>query len=79
MPLLQILDTHPFAAGMAAGVMLTFSTLMLCALFLYSLEKIKTTARERARVPSNHSNHLRQTTHPVLSQTASSPDSRSVS
>src|SRR4029077_1305313 len=76
---LQILDTHPFAAGMAAGVALTFFTLMLCAVFLYSLEKTKAMARESARAASNHSNPLRQTTHGVLSQSAASPDSCSVS
>jgi hypothetical protein len=77
MTVFQILDTHPFAAGMAAGVVLTFSTLMLCAVFLYSLEKIKGLAREGVRAASSHSN--RQTAHPVLSKAAASPDSSSAS
>ena len=52
MPIIEIIHTHPFAAGLTAGVLLTFCSLVICAMFLHSLEKIKAIARESAKATS---------------------------
>jgi hypothetical protein len=54
MTLVEIVHTHPFATGVAVGVLLTFCCLVLCAVFLYSLEKVRATARERAKSTSRN-------------------------
>ena len=52
MSVIEIIHTHPFAAGIAGGVVLTFCCFVLCAVFLYSLEKTKALARESAKATS---------------------------
>jgi hypothetical protein len=54
MTVIEIVHTHPFAAGVAVGMLLTFCSLALCALFLYSLEKMKAMARESAKAMSGN-------------------------
>ena len=49
MPVIEIIHTHPFAAGVAVGVLMTFCSLILCMVFLYSLEKVRTMAGESAK------------------------------
>jgi hypothetical protein len=57
MTVIEIVHTHPFAAGVAVGMLLTFCSLALCALFLYSLEKMKAMARESAKAMSGNQAH----------------------
>ncbi len=71
----QIFDTHPFAVGMAAGVILTFCTLLFSAVFLHLLGSMKERARESARTQTQ----LKPEPHPILPKVVHSPDSRSVS
>jgi hypothetical protein len=53
MTVVEIIHTHPFAAGAALRVLLTFCSPVLCAVFLYSLEKTRAMARETEAAPGN--------------------------
>jgi hypothetical protein len=74
MTLFQIIDTHPFASGLAVGMMLTFGTMLLSALFVRLLIKARNTPGSVAlsNEASNHSNH---TTRAI---SAAAPDSSSI-
>jgi hypothetical protein len=68
MTLFQIMDTHPFASGLAIGMMLTFGTMMMCAGFLKLLLQARNSAPSLA-LPQVSSN---QTVNPIPPISASS-------
>jgi hypothetical protein len=45
MTITEIVHTHPFAAGVAVGILLAYGSLVLCTAFLFTLGKTKTIAR----------------------------------
>jgi hypothetical protein len=60
MTVIEIIHTHPFAAGIAVGIVLAYGSLALCAVLLFTLEKTKALARattkpdpDRPRVESS--------------------------
>jgi predicted RND superfamily exporter protein len=49
MTVIEIVHTHPFAAGIVVGIVLAFCSFTLCTAFLYSLEKSKALAHENTK------------------------------
>jgi len=73
MTVIEIVHTHPFAAGIAVGIILAFGSLVLCTAFLFSLEKMKAISRDNAKAESENPGH------PLFSESSvGSPDSSSV-
>jgi hypothetical protein len=49
MTVIEIVHTHPFAAGIVVGIVVAFCSLTLCTAFLYSLERTKALAHENTK------------------------------
>jgi hypothetical protein len=49
MTVIEIVHTHPFAAGIAVGILLAYGSLVLCTAFLFTLEKNKVIARRTVK------------------------------
>jgi hypothetical protein len=78
MTVIEIVHTHPFAAGIVVGIVLAFCSLTLCTAFLYSLERTKALARENTEV-ENAMARLGDRSRRMFSETSvSSPDSGSL-
>ena len=54
MTVIEIVHTHPFAAGIAVGIILAFGSLVLCTAFLFSLEKMRAISRDNAKAESEN-------------------------
>jgi hypothetical protein len=65
MTLFQIMDTHPFASGLAVGMMLTFGTMLLSAGFVRLLVKARNAPRSVA-LQNGASSDPANTTPPVF-------------
>jgi hypothetical protein len=73
MTVIEIVHTHPFAAGIAVGIILAFGSFVLCTAFLFSLEKMRAISRANAKAESGSPGH------PLFSESSvGSPDSSSV-
>jgi hypothetical protein len=76
MTVIEIVHTHPFAAGIAVGIILAFGSLVLCTAFLFSLEKMKAISRDHA---DNAKAESENPGRPLFSESSvGSPDSGSV-
>jgi hypothetical protein len=73
MTLFQIMDTHPFAAGLAIGVLLTFGLLVVCAGLLTLL--LGAGNRATAVAPANGSSN--EKAHAIPSIAVNAPGSNS--
>jgi hypothetical protein len=71
MTLFQIMDTHPFASGLAVGMMLTFATMMMCAGLLKLLLRANNSAPSLA-LPQVSSNQTVSPIPPIGVSSASS-------
>jgi hypothetical protein len=74
MTLFQIMDTHPFAAGMAVGMMLTFVTMLLSSGFVQILVKGRNTTGSLT-LPNGTS---ADATNPLRAIPSDAPDSTSI-
>ena len=77
MTVLEIVHTHPFAAGIAVGIILAYGSLLLCTAFLFTLEKTKAIARATANPDPENLTSGNSSRRLFSESTVGSPDSTS--
>jgi hypothetical protein len=77
MTVIEIVHTHPFAAGIVVGIVLAFCSLTVCTAFLYSLEKTKARARENTKAEDAMAGLESQSPRMFSETSVSSPNSGS--
>jgi hypothetical protein len=69
MTAIEIMHTHPFATGIAVGILVAYGSLMICTIFFYALERTRAIAQRTAI----------QTEQGFSDSSVASPDPRAVS